>query len=149
MQPAVILYLIQQHHLPLQASVLASFNYYIYIYQWISTLSHRRTFHTAFKTFRMAAALSKSFCLGYYFLLLCLIGFISHPAKAAVKKYLFDVSIFYLFIYEKCLKINTSVLHAFSFLWKFHTSLMFFFSIFSRFKWKMLAGCVMPSRLSQ
>jgi len=116
MQPAVILYLIQQHHLPLQASVLASFNYYIYIYQWISTLSHRRTFHTAFKTFRMAAALSKSFCLGYYFLLLCLIGFISHPAKAAVKKYLFDVSIFYLFIYEKCLKINTSVLHAFSFL---------------------------------
>jgi hypothetical protein len=34
-------------------------------------------------------------------------------------------------------------------LWKFHTSLMFCFSIFSRFKWKMLAGCVMPSRLSQ
>ena len=115
MQPAVILYLIQQHHLPLQASVLASFNYYIY--QWISTLSPRRTFHTAFKTFRMAAALSKNSCLGYYFLLLCLIGFISHPAKAAVKKYLFDVShSFFILFYGKCLKINTSVLHAFSFL---------------------------------
>nr|TKR85095.1 hypothetical protein D5086_0000251230 [Populus alba] len=41
----------------------------------------------------MAAALSKNSCLGYYFLLLCLIGFISHPAKAAVKKYLFDIQV--------------------------------------------------------
>jgi len=49
----------------------------------------------------MAAALSKNFCLGYYFLLLCLIGFISHPAKAAVKKYLFDVSnSFFFFLME-------------------------------------------------